>query len=122
MRVSREDKDAFLTEQMEAFFRDLAVSMAAVGMVRLSTLLLDGKTVAMLFCFETDETTYLYNSGFDPAESHLAVGLLSKAYAIDDAIARGKQHFDFLRGEEEYKRHLGGEPREVLRLFAGKRL
>jgi CelD/BcsL family acetyltransferase involved in cellulose biosynthesis len=122
MRVSRDDKDAFLTPAMEAFFRDLAASMAAAGMARLSSLSLDGKTVAMLLSFEDEEAVYLYNSGFDPAESHLAVGLLSKAYAIRDAIARGKQRFDFLRGEEEYKRHLGGIPREVVRIYAGKRV
>jgi CelD/BcsL family acetyltransferase involved in cellulose biosynthesis len=106
---------------MEAFFRDVAASMAAAGLARLSTLALDGKAVAMLLSFEDEGTTYLYNSGFDPAESHLAVGLLSKAYAIEDAIGRGKRRFDFLRGEEEYKRRLGGIPREVIRMFAGKR-
>ena len=121
MHISRDDKDAFLTPAMEAFFRDLAPSMAAAGMARLSTLWLDGKSVAMLLAFEDPDTVYLYNSGFDPAEAHLAVGLLSKALAIEDAIARGKRRFDFLRGEEEYKRHLGGVPREVLRLYAGKR-
>lgn len=121
MRISRDDKDEFLTPTMEAFFRDLAPSMAAVGMARLSTLSLDGQPVAMLLAFEDPETVYLYNSGFDPAEAHLAVGLLSKACAIEDAIARGKRRFDFLRGEEEYKRHLGGVAHEVLRVYAGKR-
>jgi CelD/BcsL family acetyltransferase involved in cellulose biosynthesis len=121
MRISRDDKDVFLTPAMEAFFRDLAPSMAAAGMARLSTLWLDGQSVAMLLSFEDADTVYLYNSGFDPAESHLAVGLLSKAYAIEDAIRCGKHRFDFLRGEEVYKRHLGGVPREVLRVYAGKR-
>ncbi|MBN9492291.1 GNAT family N-acetyltransferase [bacterium] len=121
MRISRDDKDSFLTPAMEAFFRDLAPSMAAAGMARLSTLWLDGQSVAMLLSFEDADTVYLYNSGFDPAASHLAVGLLSKAYAIEDAIAHGKRRFDFLRGEEVYKRHLGGVPREVLRVYAGKR-
>jgi len=121
MHISRDDKDAFLTPAMEAFFRDLAPSMAAASMARLSTLSLDGQSVAMLLSFEDADTMYLYNSGFDPTASHLAVGLLSKALAIEDAIARGKRRFDFLRGEEEYKRHLGGVPRDVLRLYAGQR-
>lgn len=119
MRTSREDKDAFLTPAMEAFSRDLAVSMAEAGMTRLSTLSLDNRAVAMLFCFETEDTLYLYNSGFELAESQLAVGLLSKAFAIEDAIARGKRRFDFLRGDEEYKRRLGGVPGEVLRIHLG---
>ena len=116
MRMSRDDKDEFLTPAMEAFFRDVAVSFAAVGMVRLSSLRLDGQTVAMVFGFENDTTEYLYNSGYDPACAHLAVGLLSKAHAVEAAISRRRQSFDFLRGEEEYKRHLGGVARQLVKL------
>ena len=110
MRKSRADKEVFLTPTMEAFFRDLAQSFAALGMARLSTLLLDGLPAAMLFAFEKDRVTYLYNSGYDPAHSHHAVGLLSKVYAIHDAIDRGQATFDLLRGNEAYKHDLGGLP------------
>ncbi len=116
MRISRDDKDEFLTPAMEAFFRDLAHTFGELGLVRLSTLWLDGRSVAMIFCFENESATYLYNSGYDPAFAHLAVGLLSKAHAIRDCIGRGKTVFDFLRGDEEYKRRLGGLPRRVLTL------
>jgi CelD/BcsL family acetyltransferase involved in cellulose biosynthesis len=116
MRMSRDDKDEFLTPAMEAFFRDIATSFAALGMARLSSLSIDGQAVAMLFAFEKETTEYLYNSGYDPAYAHLAVGLLSKANAVQAAISRGRQSFDFLRGEEEYKRHLGGVPRQLLKL------
>lgn len=116
MRISRGDKDEFLTGTMEAFFRDLAPTFAAVGMTRLSTLSLEGVPVAMLFAFAAGGATYLYNSGYEPEYARLAAGLLSKAYAIEDAIARGDRRFDFLRGEEDYKRRLGGVPREVLRV------
>ena len=33
-----------------------------------------------------------------------------------DAIERGRSAVDFLRGREVYKRHLGGEPRDIVRL------
>lgn len=116
MRISRGDKDEFLTPVMEAFFRDIACTLAGLGMARLSTLCVDGREAAMTLAFESGSTSYLYNSGYDPAISQLAVGLLSKAYAIEDAIGRGLTMFDFLRGDEEYKRHLGGELLEVLRV------
>ncbi|MGH2632213.1 MAG: GNAT family N-acetyltransferase [Tepidiformaceae bacterium] len=116
MRLSRDDKDEFLTPAMEAFFRDIATTFASLGMARLSSLTLDRQPVAMLLSFENETTEFLYNSGYDPEYAHLAVGLLSKAKAVEAAIARGRQRFDFLRGEEEYKRHLGGVPRQVLRL------
>lgn len=119
MRISRGDKEEFLTPQMEAFFRDLGRTFGELGMARLSTLSLDGAPVAMTFAFEDESTTYLYNSGYDPAFAHLAVGLVSKAYAIRDSIERGKRRFDFLRGEEEYKRRLGGIDRGVVTFRLG---
>ncbi len=116
MRISRGDKDEFLTPTMEAFFRDLAATFPALGMLRLSTLTLDGAEIAMTLAFEDEETVYLYNSGYDPAFSNLAAGLVGKAWAIRHACERGKRRFDFLRGEEEYKRRLGGVEREVVTL------
>ncbi|MGI8927280.1 MAG: GNAT family N-acetyltransferase [Tepidiformaceae bacterium] len=109
-------KDGFLTTRMEEFFRDLAASFSALGMLRLGVLTLDGAEVAMVLCFEDTETAYLYNSGYDPAHAGLAVGLLSKAYAIQEAATRGKRTFDFLRGDEDYKRRLGGRPVSIWRL------
>lgn len=116
MRISRGDKEEFLTPAMGAFFRDLAATFSALGMLRLSTLSLDGVEIAMTLAFEDAETVYLYNSGYDPAYANLAAGLVSKAWAIRDACERGKKRFDFLRGEEEYKRRLGGVEREVVTL------
>ncbi|MCC7363333.1 MAG: GNAT family N-acetyltransferase [Dehalococcoidia bacterium] len=116
MRASRADKDEFLTPTMEAFFRDLAGTFGELGLARLGTLWLDGQDAAAVFTFENHRTVYLYNSGYDPAHARLAVGLVSKAHAIDEAAARGKTTFDFLRGDEEYKRRLGGTPQEVVTL------
>ena len=110
MRASREDKEAFLTPPTEAFFRDMTAALSEHGLVRLSTLALDGHAIATVLTFETAETAMLYNSGFDPAYGHLAAGLVSKAFVVRDAIARGLRRVDFLRGDEDYKRHLGGAP------------
>ena len=114
MRDSREDKAAFLTPEREAFFRDLATTLAARGLARISTLTFEGRPAARIFALEGAGTTMLYNSGFDPPLSHLAVGLLSKALLVRDAIERGRSAVDFLRGAEPYKRHLGGQPRDIV--------
>ena len=52
---------------------------------------------------------YLYNSGYDPDYVGLSAGLLSKALAIKDSIEKVRKKFDFLKGSEEYKYHLGGK-------------
>ncbi len=106
---SRQDKAEFLTEQMEAFFRRLAEVMTEIGLLRLGVLELDGKTVAEIMCFDYNDCIYLYNSGYDPEYTGLSAGLLSKVLAIQDSIAQGKKRFDFLKGAEVYKQHLGGK-------------
>jgi len=116
MRISREDKETFLTPAMEAYFRDVAATFARLSMLRLAELTIDGHDAAMILCFENASTLSLYNSGYDPELAKLAVGLVSKAMALQDAIARNKRVFDFLRGEEDYKKRLGGVPLEVLTL------
>ncbi len=114
MRESREDKRAFLTPPIEAFFRDLASELSALGLTRISTLTLDGRAVARVLTIENDSRTMLYNSGFDPEFAALSAGLVSKVYVVREAIERGHGAVDFLRGDEEYKRHLGGEPKAIV--------
>jgi CelD/BcsL family acetyltransferase involved in cellulose biosynthesis len=106
---SREDKAAFLTERRESFFRAMAEVMAEVKLLRLGVLELGTLQVAMVTCFDYNGRVYLYNSGYDLQYRFLSVGLLSKALCIKDSIGKGRKKFDFLKGAEAYKYHLGGK-------------
>jgi CelD/BcsL family acetyltransferase involved in cellulose biosynthesis len=106
---SRQDKADFMTEKMAAFFRLLADTMARVGLLKLGVLELDGKPLAEIMCFDYHGCIYLYNSGYDSGYVSLSAGLLSKVLAIKESIAKGRKKFDFLKGEEIYKHHLGGK-------------
>jgi CelD/BcsL family acetyltransferase involved in cellulose biosynthesis len=106
---SRQDKAAFLTERMKAFFRSMTDMMAENGLLKLGILELDKKPVAEILCFDYQDGIYLYNSGYDPQYVSLSAGLLSKVLAIKDSIEKGKKKFDFLKGRETYKYHLGGK-------------
>jgi len=108
---SREDKATFLTPAREQFFRALPAAMAEAGLFRGGVMEMDGNAVAALLAFDYNGTVYLYNSGYDVTRSSLSVGVLSKVLLIKDSIERGKKRFDFLKGAERYKYHLGG--REV---------
>jgi CelD/BcsL family acetyltransferase involved in cellulose biosynthesis len=107
-RESRQDKADFLTPAMELFFRSLLIAMAKVKRLRLNILELNTLPVAVTICLDYKDVVYLYNSGYDPKSSWLSVGLISKAMCIQDSIRRGKKCFDFLKGGEQYKYHLGG--------------
>ena len=116
MRFSKEDKQRFLTEPRERFFRSIAREMAEAGAIRLFFLALGGQRVAAALCFDYGGARLLYNSGFSPAFSYYSVGLLLKAMCVRDAIEEGKTYFDFLRGPEPYKYDLGGINRTLYQM------
>lgn len=108
--LSRSDKAAFMTSQMNTYFRLLAESMAKANLLKLFVLDLDGTPAAAVMCFDYNSTIYLYNNGYDGRFSSLSVGLLSKVLTIKDSIIKGRKKYDFLKGTEEYKHRLGGKP------------
>jgi CelD/BcsL family acetyltransferase involved in cellulose biosynthesis len=114
-RESREDKNRFLTPGMESFFRDIIASAARDHALRLGILKLNQVHIAATLCFDYHDETYLYNSGYNPAYRPLSAGLLSKYYSIKDSIHKGKRRYDFLRGAERYKYHLGGSETQLFR-------
>jgi CelD/BcsL family acetyltransferase involved in cellulose biosynthesis len=105
---SRQDKLGFLTRDMRSFFTLMVEALSGIGLLNLGFLILDGTPVAGILCFDYGQGLYLYNSGFDPVYKGLSVGLVCKILAIKAGINAGKKRFDFLKGPELYKYHLGG--------------
>ena len=114
-RSSRQDKEAFMTESMEAFFKSLAGSLAACGIMKLSFMDIDNQPAAAVMCFDYHDTMYLYNNGYDRRFRAVNAGLLCKVLNIKDSIARGLQKYDFLKGDEQYKHRLGGTKVQLFR-------
>ncbi|MDY6878767.1 MAG: GNAT family N-acetyltransferase [Thermodesulfobacteriota bacterium] len=106
---NRPDKASFMDHQMSHFFRSLARAMAEVKILNLFFLELDATPVAAVMCFNHNAATYLYNNGYDQRYAPLSVGLLSKVLSIRQSIRSGKKRYDFLKGNEDYKRRLGAE-------------
>jgi len=107
--LSREEKASFMTAQMKSFFRSLAEAMAEIGLLRFGIVELDKATVAMIMGFDYNDAMYLYNSAYDPQYNSLSVGLLCKVLCLKESIKRGKKKWDFLKGGEPYKYHIGGK-------------
>jgi CelD/BcsL family acetyltransferase involved in cellulose biosynthesis len=113
---SRMDKTEFMTGEMASFFRRMTSAMAACGLIRLFMLYVNSRPAAAVLCFDAGSHIYMYNSGYDPEFSGLAVGLVSKALCLQWAIENGKTGADFLRGNESYKYDLGAKDQEIYRL------
>ena len=108
LRLGGHDKVDFMTAEMEAFFRSFMTALIPRGTGKLCFLEVENIRAAAIFFFDYNGDRLLYNSGFDPQFSSLSVGLLLKAYSLQDAIGAGKRRYDFLRGNEPYKYDLGG--------------
>ena len=115
-RLSKVGKARFMDERMERFFHDVTLALAHRGWGRLWFLESEGVPVASFLCMEHGGSVGLYNSGFDPAHARLAPGIVLLAHVIRDAIERGVPVFDFLRGEESYKRDFGPTSEHLLNI------
>ena len=117
-RLSKGEKAAFMTPAAEAFFRDLADTLATAGWLRLGVLRAYDQDAAVLFAFAYGDTLALYNAAYDPALGSLSLGIASHSFAVRDAIAQGFTVYDLLRGDEPYKYDLGAVDRWLWRLEA----
>jgi CelD/BcsL family acetyltransferase involved in cellulose biosynthesis len=120
-RRSREGKAKFMHARMERFFRRAIPALAARGGARLALLDLPGGPIAAFVTLEWDGTVGLYNSGFHPELAALSPGVVLLAHVVRDAIERGRQRFDFLRGEERYKFEFGPTSEPVHAVTIGAR-
>jgi CelD/BcsL family acetyltransferase involved in cellulose biosynthesis len=117
-RKSTSDKAQFMTPERERFFRRAATALAREGVTRLRFLEFNGRRVAASLSWVVGGTRYLYNSGYDPEHREVAVGLMNHAYSIRASIAEGLKVYDFMRGNEPYKYHLGGQDRLLFKIIA----
>lgn len=102
-------KATFMTERAEAFFRALLTDAGA----SVDLLSVDGRPVAAAFGFADEHGYYLYNSAYDPALAEAAPGIVLLSAMIERSIADGLTRFDFLKGDERYKYHLGAVERPL---------
>jgi CelD/BcsL family acetyltransferase involved in cellulose biosynthesis len=120
MRASSQQKAAFLEDERHVrFFRSVIPALQAKGYLKLSFLQVGGKDAAAYLSFDYRGQIWLYNSGQDhKVAPKLSPGILLLMNIIQAAIESGRSHFDFLRGDEEYKYRMGGVDTAVMMLSA----
>ena len=96
---------AFSDPRIERMQLAFAHEMARHGRLWLTTLDLDGAPAAAWYGFSLHDTVYFYQSGRAPQWEGDSVGQVLMGMMIRRAIERGYRWFDFLRGEDAYKRH-----------------
>lgn len=93
----------FFMPKMKRFQHLAASRFARSGKLSLYTMKQNGACIGALYAMRSDSTTFFYQSGFQ-ADSKRSPGTLLIAHAIRDSIESGDKRFDFMRGDEMYKR------------------
>lgn len=90
--------------RLTQFHREWARVAAPAGFLWLTALYVDGQPVGSIYAMRYGKTVYYYQAGFDPTQGSISPGTLLVAHAIRRAIEEGANQFDFMRGDEPYKR------------------
>lgn len=122
LQKSTVEKRDWLNEGRRAVFHKVAQAAQSAGTLNLLFAEVEGKKAAALFNFAYKNRIWVYNSGLDPTMfGNLSLGVVVTAKAIEAAIERQFNSFDFLRGGETYKYRFGAEDTMIYRLRAERR-
>lgn len=97
------------------FHRELIRSLSHGDALYMKFLVSAGTPIAYRHGFLVDGVYYDYQTGYDPAHERLRPGFVILALVVEDLIRRGVRRFDFLRGDEPYKRHWASKDRRSYR-------
>ena len=114
-RQSQGSQGRFASCRFTAFHDDVMPAMLRAGQLRLAWLEVDGRPVAAEYQLTGNDVVYAYQSGMNPDALDLAPGSLGHLVTLRWAIDGGYRTFDFLRGDEPYKRHWRARPRPTWR-------
>jgi CelD/BcsL family acetyltransferase involved in cellulose biosynthesis len=103
---------------VEDFHRDALAALCDRRVARLFVLEVEGAPRAALYGFERGDTFTFYQAGHDPAWRPRAVGTVLLVNVLAWAAERGLRRFDFLRGNEGYKRVWATGVRHTVRVRA----
>lgn len=116
IRASKGDPGLFRDDPTTYFLRTAAHRMLRAGRLRMWRLDVDGTAIAVIWCMRAFDTVSFYTTGFDAEWGRFGPGRRIMARAIEAASAEGATEFDFLRGDEPYKRSWGTEVRHQSRI------
>ena len=94
----------FADKNFEEFLKAATESMVADGSAELIMLYKNGTPLATIHQLFDDSCVHMYQSGVDPDRMELEPGYQIWVCAIKRAIENGFDEFDFLRGDEPYKK------------------
>lgn len=109
-------KEEFLTEVMRSQMRSSVHAAFKAGWLQLAFMVADGNKIAGYLNFDYGNRIWVYNSGIDFNYRELSPGWVLLSYLLQWANENGRDEFDFMRGDEEYKYRFGAVDKQVMRV------
>lgn len=100
---SKNEQSIFQYDLRSGFHKQVARLFLEEDILRFFRLRVEGKTIAMLYCFQFAGELFYFQAGMDPDWEKHSVGMVLMAGAIQYAFEHRLSRFDFMRGAEEYK-------------------
>lgn len=97
------------SRKIREFHRSACHALLQDGRLRFYWLELNDEVAATLYGFAWNGVFYFYLSGFHPRHASHGIGTLLFYEVIQRSIEEGLTHFDFMRGQEEYKYRFGAK-------------
>ncbi len=101
---SRYETGVVSSPALRSFYEHSSESLMKSGLLNLYSLRLDGKAIASYFVLSCRNRVYAYLGGFDPDMERYSPGTVALFRIMEEAFGSGAEIFDFLRGDEEYKK------------------
>lgn len=103
------------------FYIDAAEFFVQRGWLRLESLIFNNDVAAIDMNFTYRRKVYGYIRGFNLEYSRFSPGSLLMAKSIELAIEQGVSEFDFMKGNESYKKHWTNSQKTSLRILTKNR-
>jgi len=117
-RWSQAGQSGVLAEEaLRRFHQEASAQLLRKRILRLYRLrLAAGRTGAVVYSLFGGRTLFCYLQAYDPELAWLSPGTQLTFFAMEDALELGVRKFDFLRGQEAYKRHWCATPEATYRI------
>lgn len=98
------------------YYREVATRLLAKRRLAFSRLDVGGRMVSAVFGLEKDGVFHYFAPAFDPDYEACSVGRVHVWLLMQDLCRRGFRRFDFLVGDEPYKRDWLAQPRPLAQM------
>lgn len=101
---SKNQKGVLYSDAIKKFHKIASSKLIKSGQLRIYKMIHNEKTISMYYTLVQNRTVYAYLGGFDPSMEIYSPGALLLFHVIEDSLKKGAICFDFLRGNESYKK------------------